>query len=427
MNRNSVSGAQVAPARRSAILAAASIVVAALLAIPAARSADANAGRAFFRQQCALCHSAEPGDNGGAQGPSLQGVFDRHAAANAKFSYTQALRGSNLTWDAGTLDRFLAAPTAVVPGTAMVIAVPAESDRQNLIEYFRELRVGTFKPALPRGFGPPPGTRFPVSAGKPKGSADWKQDFPGRVHRIELAKLPPPYDTPSAANFPRLVARPKGARLRLPRGFKVAVFANDLPGARAMRVAPNGDVFLSETQTGRIMVLRPSVDGSRPVMIAVFAQGLELPFGMAFYPSGQHPQWLYVAETNRVVRYAYSVGDTTARSVPEIIIPQLSPVAGGGHFTRDLVFSADGKRLFVSVGSQVERRRGDAEENAAGDPSLGSGARPRRRVGKRGEPGQRPGLPDGRVRTREGLRERHPQLCRAHHPARDGRSVVHDQ
>src|SRR5215469_10482134 len=91
------------------------VVVGALAAISPAWSADANAGKALFRQQCALCHSAESGDNGGAQGPNLQSVFDRHAASNTKFGYTQALRHSDLTWTSETLDRFLAAPTSVVP------------------------------------------------------------------------------------------------------------------------------------------------------------------------------------------------------------------------------------------------------------------------------------------------------------------------
>jgi glucose/arabinose dehydrogenase/cytochrome c2 len=359
-------------------LAKGSLLVGLLAATFPAWSADANAGKAFFRQQCALCHSAETGDNGGAQGPSLQGVFGRHAANNAKFGYTPAMRHSNLSWDAETLDRFLAAPTAVVPGSAMVIAVPSASDRQNLIEYFREVQAGTFKDSQPRRFGPPPGMRRPVSAGEPKGSPDWKQDYPGRAHHIDLAKLPAPYATPSAANFPRLVAQPDGARLRVPSGFTVAVFASDLPGARAMRVAPNGDVFLTETQTGRVMVLRPSADEARAATVTVFAQGLELPFGMTFYPSGANPKWLYVAETNRVVRYAYSVGDTKARSIPEIIIPQLSPVSGGGHFTRDLVFSADGKRLFVSVGSQsnvaeeMPKKTPDQVRAWAADHSLGA-------------------------------------------------------
>src|SRR5678815_1870560 len=80
-------------------------------------AADAAAGRTFFRAQCALCHTAEANDNGGAQGPNLQGVFGRHSATG-EFSYTKAMKDSGLTWDAGTLDRFLTAPTNVVPGSA---------------------------------------------------------------------------------------------------------------------------------------------------------------------------------------------------------------------------------------------------------------------------------------------------------------------
>src|SRR5689334_11011652 len=91
-------------------------------AIPAAIAADANAGKTFFRAQCALCHSAEPNDNGGAQGPNLNGVFGRHSAST-DFSYTKAMKDSRLTWDAATLDRFLNSPTTVVPGSAMVIPV----------------------------------------------------------------------------------------------------------------------------------------------------------------------------------------------------------------------------------------------------------------------------------------------------------------
>jgi glucose/arabinose dehydrogenase/cytochrome c2 len=321
-----------------------------LAAVTQALAADANAGKAFFRQQCALCHSAEPNDNGGAQGPNLDGVFARHAASNTAFSYTQAMRDSNLTWDAATLDRFLSAPTNVVPGSAMVIAVPDKQDRDNLVAYFEAVKNGTFKDTAPRGFGPPPGFRPPPSTGTPKGEADWKKDYPGRAHRIDLSKLPEPYNTPSAANFPKLVDRPANAKLQLPAGFKIDVFARDLKGPRAMKLAPNGDIFLSETQGGRVSVLRPSADGSTTT-VQTYAQGLVLPFGIAFYPSGTDPKWLYVAETNRVVRYAYKIGDLSASAVPEVVVPQLSPTAGGGHFTRDIAFSPDGKRMFVSVGS----------------------------------------------------------------------------
>ena len=81
--------------------------------------ADANAGKAVFRAQCALCHSAEPGDSGGAQGPNLNGVFGRHSASNPNFGYTAALKASGLTWDAVTLNRFLTAPTTVVRRPAL--------------------------------------------------------------------------------------------------------------------------------------------------------------------------------------------------------------------------------------------------------------------------------------------------------------------
>ena len=137
----------------------------------------------------------------------------------------------------------------------------------------------------------------------------------------------------------------------VPEGFSVDTFATGLEGPRAMRVAPNGDVFITETQSGRVSIMRPSTDGSRAEEVFTYAQGLLQPLGMAFYPAGNNPDWLYVAETNRVVRYPYSVGDTVAVAVPEVVVSRLSPV-GGGHYTRDLAFSPDGSRMYVSVGSQ---------------------------------------------------------------------------
>ena len=323
------------------------IVLAALLCAAPALGADANAGKRYFHQQCALCHSAEPGDAGGAQGPDLNGVFGRRAASAGHFGYTKALQAANLTWDGATLDRFLAAPTTVVPGSAMVVAIPKDADRANVIAYFQGVKEGTFKAEPPRQFMPPPGT---ASAAPPKGEADWKHDAPGRAHRIDVAALPAPFDSASAVNFPRLVARPVNAQLQVPAGFKVDVFAQDLPGARAMRLAPNGDIFLTETNGGFVKVLRPSGDGTKAASVTTFAQGLDLPFGMAFYPA-KAPKWLYVAETNRVVRYAYKSGQQQASGLPEIVVPELSPVGTGGHFTRDIAFSLDGKRMFVSVGS----------------------------------------------------------------------------
>ena len=350
------------------------LVLAALISATPALGADANAGKSYFHQQCALCHSAQPGDNGGAQGPNLNGVFERHAAGDPQFGYTKALQAANLTWDAATLDRFLASPTTVVPGSAMVVAIPNGADRANVIAYFQGVKDGTFKDA-PHQMRPPPPAA--ANAAPPKGEADWKKDVPGRVHRVDVTQLPAPFDTPSASNFPKLIDRPADAQLKVPAGFKVDVFASNVEGARAMKLAPNGDIFLTETRGGFVKVLRPSADGATAASIATFAQGLNLPFGIALYPANA-PKWLYVAETNRVVRYAYHVGDQKADGLPEIVVPELSPVGTGGHFTRDIAFSLDGKRMFVSVGSASnvaeEMPKKSADEIKAWEAANGLGA-----------------------------------------------------
>lgn len=308
-----------------------------------------NQGKNVFRQQCALCHSAEPNDGGGAQGPLLHGVFGRQAATGSDFNFTAALRKSGLTWDEATLDRFLASPTTVVPGSSMVVPIQDETERRNVIAYFKALKEGTFKEvARPAGFVPPPSAPQPPRPAN-AGEQDWKKDRPGRIHRVDLKNLPAPMHTPSAMNFPRVVPKPADAKLHVPEGFKVDTFlAEGLEGPREMKVAPNGDIFLVETNAGRITVLRADANGKFAGK-DTFAQGLLQPYGMEFYPA-ENPQWLYVAEVNRVVRYAYKPGQRTASDVPEVVVKQLSP-RGGGHFTRDLQFSRDGRTMYVSVGS----------------------------------------------------------------------------
>jgi glucose/arabinose dehydrogenase/cytochrome c2 len=323
------------------------VVCSAVLAAAApAFGADAIAGKALFRQQCSLCHSAEPGDNGGAQGPSLIGLYGRHSAAAAGFSYTAALRASNLTWDASTLKGFLASPSTVVPGSAMVVAVPSELDRDNLVAYFQNLAHTAATAGAAAQAGGANTVAVPLASEK---SADWRLDAPGREHRINLEALPPPFATPSTRNSPQLIARPADAALVLPPGFHIEPFATHLMGPRKMLLAPNGDILVSETNGGRISVLHPAPDGAHAAGADVYLQGLKQPFGLAFYPNAANPQWLYIAETNRVTRYAYRAGDVKPRGPAEPVIAQLP--SGGGHFTRDIAFSPDGKQLFVSVGS----------------------------------------------------------------------------
>jgi glucose/arabinose dehydrogenase len=194
----------------------------------------------------------------------------------------------------------------------------------------------------------------PQTAGGPQqltGAAafgDWRQDAPGVRRHIRAGDLPPPDTGSSAVNPVSVVHRPNEARLRAPAGFEVVQFAAGLSGPRAMQVAPNGDVFVAESRAGRIRVLRPSDQSDRPNEIEIFASGLNRPFGIAFYPKGPDPHWLYVANTDAVVRIPYRSGDLRARDAAETVVSQLP---SHGHWTRDVVFSRDGSKMFVSVGS----------------------------------------------------------------------------
>ena len=124
--------------------------------------------------------------------------------------------------------------------------------------------------------------------------------------------------------------------MNVPLEFSVKLFASGLIEPRLIRVAPNGDIFIAESAAGQIRVLRPSGAGDEVTRNEVFASGLRLPFGIAFYPHGNDPQWVYVANTDSVVRFHYSNGDLRADEQPEVIVPSLPQ---GGHWTRDIAFS----------------------------------------------------------------------------------------
>jgi glucose/arabinose dehydrogenase len=177
---------------------------------------------------------------------------------------------------------------------------------------------------------------------------DFRYEKPGTVRKITVADLPQPYATQSSDNGPQLVARPENAwPVALP-GFKVGLYAGALDNPRTLRTAPNGDIFLTESDPGRIRVYRGLTSDGKPEQSAVFASGLKHPYGLAFYPPGPDPQWLYVGSTSELVRFPYHNGDLKASGAAEHIadLP-----ASGGHWTRAVEFSKDGKRMFVAVGS----------------------------------------------------------------------------
>ena len=176
--------------------------------------------------------------------------------------------------------------------------------------------------------------------------ADWHADRPGLARRITASDLPAPFATPAVVAIPKLIPRPADAWPKLPSGFTAQLLATDLDHPRQIKIAPNGDIFVAESKAGRIRVLH--VDASGGVLSDIFVDGLNLPFGIAFYPSGADPRFVYVGDTDGVIRIPYRSGDRAARAPAEVVVPHL-PV--DGHWTRDLIFSADDSRLFVSVGS----------------------------------------------------------------------------
>jgi len=183
---------------------------------------------------------------------------------------------------------------------------------------------------------------------------DYRHEQPGTVHKVTLADLPEPYRTQSADNRPHIVPRPADAWPKALPGFTVTQYAAGLQNPRLIRRAPNGDLFVAESEPGRIRVLRGVGADGKAQTVEVFAAGLTQPFGIAFYPPGPNPQFVYVANTGSVVRFPYRNGDLKARGAAETIVPDIPSggrLTGGGHWTRDLAFTLDGAKMFVSVGS----------------------------------------------------------------------------
>ena len=185
--------------------------------------------------------------------------------------------------------------------------------------------------------------------------SDFRGQAPGTVHKITPGDLPQPFASASAVNGPKLVPRPPDAWPLAPAGFKVEQYATQLENPRLIRTAPNGDAFVAESEPGRIKVFRGITKDGKPEKVEIFATKLKQPFGIAFYPPGPNPKYIYVGNTDSVVRFPYENGDLKARGPEEVIVPDLpggGRLRGGGHWTRDLAFSLDGKKMYASVGSR---------------------------------------------------------------------------
>jgi glucose/arabinose dehydrogenase len=175
---------------------------------------------------------------------------------------------------------------------------------------------------------------------------NWRDDKPG------VRRLLTPQDLPAISKptygLAQVVPIPAGVRPQVPEGFTAELVSSSLHKPRVIRVAPNGDLFVADSMSGTVHVLRLPAGGAKPEHDVVFASGLKQPFGIAFYPVGPNPRWVYVAQNDGVVRFRYKNGDLKATGKPERIIEGILPTH---HYARDIAFSPDGKRLFLSVGS----------------------------------------------------------------------------
>jgi glucose/arabinose dehydrogenase len=167
--------------------------------------------------------------------------------------------------------------------------------------------------------------------------------LPAQVTNGKKPQLPAPFATKSAGNPPEDATPPKGFLPTVPPGFRINVFAAEFKEPRWLTVAPNEDIFLADTHAGKIYILRdPQHTGGAQERV-VWDEGLDEPFGIVF-----HDDYVYVGDTNEVLRFRYDPKTSKRLGDGE----HLMDLPRRGHSTRALVFSADGKHLFVSVGSQ---------------------------------------------------------------------------
>lgn len=161
----------------------------------------------------------------------------------------------------------------------------------------------------------------------------WRARLVSRITRVD--------------NGPVVVLPPAGFIPRAPAGFRVSVFATGFRSPRWLAVSPAGDVFVADSGAGKVLVLHGVTSEGTARSREVFADHLDLPFGIAF-----HGDYVFVVETNQLVRFRYDAVSSKRLGDAE----HLLDLPGGGynqHWTRSLAFSPDGRELFVSVGSKT--------------------------------------------------------------------------
>jgi glucose/arabinose dehydrogenase/cytochrome c5 len=289
----------------------------------AEQPAAVAAGAKLYAASCAACH-----------GVSGQGTGNIPSISKGP---TQSAPDGEVFWFITT-----GAINNGMPAWGML----PEEQRWQLVAFLKSLKDAAAAPIIPAtdNFAP-----TPTNAPPPQSPfIDFRYEEPGKMRKITPQDLPAPYATDTSNNGPQVVARPKDAWPKAPEGFTVQLYTTGLDNPRMLRTAPNGDFFLAESSSGEIRVFRGIGADGKPKESSVFATGLNRPYGIAFYPRGDNPQWLYIGNTDAVVRFPYKNGDLKASGPAQHIVDLPH---GGGHWTRAVEFTADSKKMFVAVGS----------------------------------------------------------------------------
>ncbi|MGC2449938.1 MAG: PQQ-dependent sugar dehydrogenase [Candidatus Sulfotelmatobacter sp.] len=283
-----------------------------------------DAGKTVYARNCLSCH-----------GRTLQGTGNVPSLVDGKL---KGVAQGEIFWFVTKGDKDNGMPSwSFLP----------EEKRWQAVSYVEAMASGKATAAAPPAAAATSNAKL-KDASPTAPFTDFRYEKPGTVRKITVNDLPKPYATKSAENGAQVVAKPDNAWPVAPEGYKVELWASGLENPRFLRTAPNGDIFLAESEAGRIRVFRGTTSDGKAEQSAVFASGLKRPYGIAFYPPGPDPQWVYLGNTNEVVRFAYHNGDLKATGDAQHIADLPS---GGGHWTRAVDFSKDGKTLFVAVGS----------------------------------------------------------------------------
>jgi glucose/arabinose dehydrogenase len=290
----------------------------------AGKQAAVAEGAKLYAQNCAACHGAN-GQGTGNIPPISEGP-------------TQTVPDGEVFWFITT--------GSINNGMPAWASLP-EEQRWQIVTFLKSLKnsktAEKSEPVSP--------AVAPVATNAPPPQppyTDFRFEQPGKIRKITPQDLPAPYASDTSNNSPKLVTRPGNAWPSAPAGFTVQLYATALDNPRLIRTAPNGDLFVAESSSGKIKVFRGITSDGKAELTSEFATQLNRPYGIAFYPPGDNPQWVYIGNTDAVVRFPYQNGDVKARGPVQHIVDLPH---GGGHWTRDVQFSPDGKKMFVGVGS----------------------------------------------------------------------------